>query len=167
MNFNKDQNNLIEIEFNSYKDSYTGTLGNFTIKLPSPVILDPNSDYEMALNYMIIDNPYPSIRDSYYLYCDKVKYSRTATDLSNVLYKTLPIGLERNSINDRFIKVVNETSIIDWKPLNSSNFNTLSFILSTSAGIEYPNGFLPDGSPVLQFKIAIRKSPYQQNMSIK
>ncbi len=83
-----------------------------------------------------------------------------------MLYKTLPVGAEMKSVNDRFLKITNDSTLIDWKRLNSQNFNSLSFILQSSGGLVYPNGFLPDGLPVLEFKVAIRKSPYQRNMSI-
>jgi hypothetical protein len=166
MNMNSDQNDIIEVYFDSRNHDYRGTLGEFTINLPVAVKLDANSDYEIALVYLIMDNPYSSIIDSYFLYCDKVQPTRVGTGMANILYKSLPVGVEMNTVNDRFLKISNDSTLIDWKRLNSTSFNTLSFIFESSAGVRYPNGFLPDGLPGLEMKIAIRKSPYQRNMAI-
>jgi hypothetical protein len=143
-------------------------LGDFRVDFLPPVQLDPNSNYEICLSELVMNNP-TQINgitfnpNSWVLYCDVVEPSRVGTDAVQILHKTLngaDIMEEKPTWNLDFVKVNNIATIVDWKKLNGTNLTGIGFKFADTTGRIYPQGIdNPQGNGYeLYITILIRKS---------
>tara|TARA_R110000796_G_scaffold249632_1_gene377639 strand:+ start:836 stop:1387 length:552 start_codon:yes stop_codon:yes gene_type:complete len=143
-------------------------LGDFRVDFLPPVQLDPNSNYEICLNELIMNNPTQTggasfNPNSWILYCDVVEPSRVGTDAVQILHKTLNGAdimeqIPHSSLD--YVKVTNNATIIDWKKLNGTNLSGIGFKFVDTTGLQYPQGIdNPQGNGYeLYITILIRKS---------
>lgn len=136
---------------------------SFVCVLNTPIILDRNYEYVMALVKASFDiTNYTTDYISINVNCDQIQYQYYNNGQEQILHKTIPVKNTNSLITGYFVPFSDEPKNLIWRYISSANktISRITFQITDSDGV-YLNS--TDPTKPTQLQIAIKKvSPTQQ-----